>query len=335
MRSKIMTMKLELKNKRGVHSLAVSPDGKWLAVGNLGNMKGEPCLSIWDTGSWECVAEAETDVNRHITSISFNQHSDTLAYVIATGNSTIRFFDLKMMKVKRGGIKADVTTSVCYARSKDLLLVTGQVAKVLDADNEAVWTYDGYKAGKAINKQEAALLKDFINPEEEDVGYTKEPAAAVFCNDDTAVMITGNLDRKFSVFDIQTGKLTEQFPGGVFQAASMATDPAEKYVYLIARIPDASLLWSRKKMKKVLPELLNENFDGLPSVGFHPSSKFFATGSHGGDVSFRDIKEGKFLFDKNLHKGTVYAIAFTKDGKLLISGGKDGQVLLTDITKYL
>jgi len=326
-------MKLELKNKRSVGSLAVSPDGKWLAVGNLGNMKGEPCLTIWDTGSWECVAEVETDVNIHITSVSFNQHSDTLAYVIATGN-TIHFFDLKTMKVKKGSVKADISSTVCYARSKDLLLVTGPAVRVLDADNKVVWTYDDYKAGKTISKKEAAQLKDFLNPEEEDVDFTKAPAAAVFCNEDNAVMITGNLDNKFSVFDIQTGKLTAQFPGGVLQASHMTTDPAEKYVYLIAAIPDANLLYSQKKMKPLLPELLNADFGSLPSVGFHPSSKYFATGSNGGDVSLRDIKEGSFLFDKALHKGKVYAIAFTKDGKLLISGAKDGQVILTDIAKY-
>lgn len=326
-------MKLELKNKRSVGSLAVSPDGKWLAVGNLGNMKGEPCLTIWDTSSWNCVAEAETEVNIHITSVSFNQHSDTLAYVIATAH-TIRFFDLKTMKVKKAAVKADVTASVCYARSKDLLLVTGPVVKALDADNKVIWTYDDYKAGKTINKKEAAQLKDFLNPVEDDVDFTKAPAAAVFCNQDTAVMVTGNLNNKFSVFDIHSGKLTEQFPGGVLQATQMITDPAEKYVYLISAIPDANLLYSQKKMKKLLPELLNEDFGSLPSVGFHPSSKYFATGSMGGDVSLRDLKEGGFLFDKALHKGKVYAIAFTRDGKLLVSGGKDGQVILTDIAKY-
>jgi WD40 repeat protein len=309
-------MKLDnLKNKEAVISLAVSPDGKWLAAGQMGD--DMPTLTVWDTTNWKCVAGIESE---HIFSVSFNRHSDTLAY--AAGNDTIGIFDLKKMEAARS-IPAPKARSVCYARHKDLLLVAGEIITVLDQDDKVVFTYDEYKGFEHTDKSS------------DGASYNNLPAVAVFCKEDDSVMITGNNDNQFSVYDLSTGKRTEQLPGGAIQADDMITDKAEKYVFLIARIPYANLVWKLDNMERVLPQYLNEEYNGSSAVSFHPSSRFFVTGNQVGQVAFRDISDGKFLLQEVLHKGEVNALAFSADGKLLISGGNDGIVCLTDISSLI
>lgn len=309
-------MKLDnLENKEAVISLAVSPDGKWLAAGQIGD--DVPTLTIWDTGNWTCVAGIES---AHIFSVSFNRQSDTLAY--AAGNDTIGVFDLKTMKAERS-IPAAKVRSVCYARHKDLLLIAGEIITVLDQDDKVIFTYEEYKGFEHTDQST------------EGGSYNNLPAVAVFCKDDNSVMITGNNNKQFSLYDLSTGKRTEQLPGGAIQADEMITDKAEKYVFLIARIPYANLIWKLDTLERVLPQYLNEEYSGSSSVSFHPSSRFFVTGNKVGQVSFRDLSDGKFLLQEVLHKGEVNALAFSADGKLLISGGNDGIVCLTDISSFI
>jgi WD40 repeat protein len=302
-------MKLTLKSTEQITNLAVSPDGKWLAVSQLWG-EGTPGLTIWDTSSWECVAEVDAGVTVHVFSASFNQHNNLLAY--ATSEGTVRIFDMTDSAVKQT-IDIPEAISVSYAKSKDLLLAVGDVITVLDKDNKVVFTYDDYQA-------------DFIE---------KQPPVAAFYKDDTSVIITGINDDKLSVYDLQSGQLTNQFPGGVTQARYMTTDQQEKYLFVIARIPDANFLWKQETMERVLPEFLGEVSYGASSVSLHPSAKFFATGGMNGNVAFRSIATGEFLMRKDLHAGRACALAFSKDGKLLISAGDDGQVYVTDISGFI
>jgi WD40 repeat protein len=308
-------MKLNPKNKEAVISLAVSPDGKWLAAGQIDNDEAKPCLTIWDTASWKCVAESTED---HVFSLSFNRQSNMLAY--ALGNDTVGFFNLKTMKTERSIPFTQVRT-VCYARHKDLLLVSGEVIKVLDQDNKEIFTYEDYKG--------------FQHTDTSNASYRNLPAVAVFCKEDSSVMISGNNENQFSVYDLHSHERTAQFPGAALQADYMITDKAEKYVFLIARIPYADLLWKLETMERVLPQYLNDEFSGSSSVSFHPSSRFFATGNQVGAIALRDISDGKFLLQQTLHKGEVNTLTFSTDGKLLISGGNDGIICLTDISSLI
>src|SRR6186713_936735 len=113
---------LPLTNDRPVISLAASPDGKWLAVGQTG--RNEITLTIWDTETWGCAASVEGD---GVCSLSFNRHSDTLAYT--DGQYGINMFDLKTMSTG-DFLSVDRPRKISYARSKDLLLVCGQAVTV-------------------------------------------------------------------------------------------------------------------------------------------------------------------------------------------------------------
>jgi WD40 repeat protein len=269
-----------------------------------------------------------------ILSLSFNRHSDTLAYL--TAEDYIRFFDVKEMSLQRE-FPFNRPHAVRYAAHKDLLLVIGEEVSVLDKDDIEVWNYTRYKAYKHTEGLDPELFKDYYKMPDwiETASYGNLPVAAAFFKDDSSIILTGNNENKFSVYDLKSGKRKEQYPGGVIQAGYLEIDKSEKYLFVIGRLPYADLLWELPEMKRLLPQYLNEDFEGSSSFSFHPSSRFFAIGGIGGKVILRSISTGEFLMEKDLHDDEVKALQFSADGKLLISGGADGKVFITDISEYL
>lgn len=327
-------MELNFRNKEAVLCLAISPDGKWLAVGQIVDEDRNPSLSIWKTDTWECVAEEEAGVVSSILSLSFNKDSDTLAYLI--GEDVIRFFDIKDMFVQRE-IPFSKPHSVRYASHKDLLLVTGEEVSVFDKDDVEIWNYNDYKSGEHTEGLPPELFVDYYKMPDwiTTASYGNLPVAAAFYKNDSSVIITGHNDNKFAVYDLQSGERQEQYPGGVIQAQYMEIDRSGKYMFVIGRLPYADLLWELPDMRRLLPQYLNEDYEGSSCFCFHPSGRFFASGGIGGKISFISIATGKYLFQKDVHDGEVNALQFSGDGKLLISGGDDGKVFMTDITQYL
>ncbi|SHN32784.1 WD40 repeat domain-containing protein [Chitinophaga sp. CF418] len=327
-------MELTFKNKEAVLSMAVSPDGKWLAVGKIVDADRNPSLTIWDTNTWECVAEEEAGNVSSIVSLSFNRHSSTLAYL--TAEDHIRFFDLKDMYLTRE-MAWDKPYKVRYGAHEDLLMVTGRDLSILDKDDIEVFNYSDYKGYEHTEGLSPELFRDYygMSDQLEKVSYGNKPVVAAFLQEDSAVIITGNNEDKFSVYDIKSGKRKEQYPGGIIQAGYMETDKAEKYLLVIGLLPYADLMWELPEMKRVLSENMNEEFPGSSAFRFHPSSRLFAFGGSGGKVFLRSIETGEFLMEKDIHKREVRALGFSADGKMLISGSADGRVVLTDITEYL
>lgn len=299
-------MELKFKNKADVLSMAVSPDGKWLAVGKIVDAGHNPSLTIWNTATWECVVEEEGGCVSSILSVSFDRHSNRLAYV--TSEDFIRFFDLKHMFLQKE-LSYDRPHIVRYALHKDLLLVIGKDVAVLDKDDVMLWN----------------MIPDWVK-----TGYfTDFPLGAVFYEEDSAVILTGNNDNKYSVYDIKSGKRKKQYPGGVKEATCLEIDKSGKYLFTLGRQLYEELLWELPDMKRLLPELA-----GYSSFCFHPSSRFFAVGS-AGTVFLMSISKGDILMEKDIQREGISALQFSADGKLLISGGTDGRVIITDISKYL
>jgi WD40 repeat protein len=65
------------------------------------------------------------------------------------------------------------------------------------------------------------------------------------------------------------------------------------------------------------------------AVAFHPSGKWLAVGERDG-VALHDVVTGRVVKRWTGHRGLVRALAFTPDGRRLISGGTDASLLVWD-----
>jgi WD40 repeat protein len=63
--------------------------------------------------------------------------------------------------------------------------------------------------------------------------------------------------------------------------------------------------------------------DGLMSLAFSPDGRYLATGSENGRVRLLDIRSGRVVTDLEGHRHVVVALAFTPDGARLVSASID------------
>ncbi len=88
--------------------------------------------------------------------------------------------------------------------------------------------------------------------------------------------------------------------------------------------------------------LIYDATDGLPprelplpresgwAVAYHPGGKWLAVGERDG-VALHDVATGKVVHRFTGHRGIVRQMAFTPDGKRLLSGGDDASVIVWDL----
>src|SRR5438034_639051 len=77
---------------------------------------------------------------------------------------------------------------------------------------------------------------------------------------------------------------------------------------------DGSIRFWNPKDGKTIKELPKAHAGGVGMVAFSPSGQFLASGGGDKGVKLWDVKEAKELKVLGTHKGSVYSVAFNKDG---------------------
>jgi WD40 repeat protein len=75
--------------------------------------------------------------------------------------------------------------------------------------------------------------------------------------------------------------------------------------------------------------------DGFFCLSFHPTSKYLALGNWTGVVRIIQLSNGELIASEAVHKGRVYRLAFTPDGKQLISGDEYGTIFIWNLEELL
>ena len=68
-------------------------------------------------------------------------------------------------------------------------------------------------------------------------------------------------------------------------------------------------------------------------TNFHPGGQHVGFGLWSGFLEIINIETGSYALDQNAppHKGRVWDVAFSADGKRMFSGGDDGVVLIWEL----
>lgn len=66
-------------------------------------------------------------------------------------------------------------------------------------------------------------------------------------------------------------------------------------------------------------------------LAFHPEARLLATATSAGYVRVYDVASGSVRHRLQPHKGDVWAVAFSPDGKTLVSGGRDATLQFLDV----
>jgi WD40 repeat protein len=294
-----------------ITAVAVSPDGKWLAV------SGYREILLWQYGGE--LAARLAGLSDRIHTILFSPDGKTLA---AVGGSPARFgevqiWDLATRKQKHSvlvsadtlfgaSFSPDGSRIVCGAADKSVRLfdvATGKEIRKMDHHEDwsfgAIFGVDG-KRLVSVSRDRAAKLTDastgaFI----ENVNLLKDPLTAIVRHPKKDWVLIGGEERV-------------------------------PYLYMMDRPRAMRIADDSTLIRKFEPQ------DGpILALAYSPDAKYIAVGSAVGDVRIYEAETGVAVAKCSGHRGGIYTLQFYTDSQHLITAGFDGVVRIYDLSGKL
>jgi eukaryotic-like serine/threonine-protein kinase len=331
---------------RDCRSLAISPDGRWLATGSHGNNDAQ----VWSVRDGARVAPLAID---GLVAVLFSPDGKWLM----TQNSPCRLWPVGSWRDPRqlGGrglcfspngrlvaiqdaskvirlVEIETSSTLAQLESPDLCEVRSASFNpdmsrlvVTPSDGTAVHIWDL----RAIGRQLAALGLDWELPanSNEDGASTPGPLS---------VVMTGEFSEMGGASSLLKGRTV--LLGHSNQINKMAYSP-DGTVLATASEDRTLRLWDTATGK--VRSLLKAHSSMLNCVAFSPDGKILASGSGHwnnrrvpGELRLWDATSGELITDLRGHGGPIYSLAFTRDGTTLASGSGDGVVKLWDTGKF-
>jgi WD40 repeat protein len=142
---------------------------------------------------------------------------------------------------------------------------------------------------------------------------------------DGKTLITGTRDRKVRIWDAATGKLLRTVAEQEGVTRRFALSPDGRTLATAGKVGEAVRLWDTATGTGIRA-LQGEK---VADLAFSPDGKKLA-GGNAKAIRVWDVSTGKVLLDLKGHMDWVLTVAFSPDGKALVSGGVDGTVRFWD-----
>jgi len=296
---------ITLRGHRGwVDCAAISPDGKRIVSGG----QTDHSIKVWDMATGRelvTIPEAHEDMVR---CVSFSPDGKRLV-------SGSRDRTIKVWNAETG---ADVKTMhsddyiECASISPDGKRIfsaggEGQTIRVWDAETgETVKTFTGHMGG---------IWSLALSP-------------------DGKQLASGSWDGTIKVWDVESGTEAITLCGHEGQLYNVAFSPDGKRIASAGQEDHTIKIWDIATGKELIT--IPKAHDGLGliySVAFSPDNRHICSGSWDETIKVWDSATGQNVLTLPGHEGWVLSVAFSPDGKQIVSaGGADGTVKVWDVT---
>jgi WD40 repeat protein len=288
----------------GVTSIAISPDGQFLASSSL-----DQTIKIRNIRTKEII-HTLTGHSGYVYSVAISSDGQTL--VSGSADKTIKVWNLQtreLLRTLRGHL-GDVY-SVAISRN-GRILVSGSQDKTIKVWNlqtgELVRTLIGIKEGLDEGVRNVAISPD---------GHT---------------LISSNI-YDINVWNLDTGELRRTFGGHIEAVRAIAISSNGET--LASGSPDGTTkLWNLQtgELLNTFPHgsrLPNGSFSGgVYAVALSPDGQTLFSGSGTGENSLKlwNRRTGELIRTLKGHSNTIFAIAMSPDGQTIYSSSLDGTI---------
>jgi len=134
------------------------------------------------------------------------------------------------------------------------------------------------------------------------------------------------------LYDLQEERIINRLLANFDYPREIVFDPAGKYIFVLDYWTQGMFIWKQDTYIRHEDTLFNERWRGINCIDFDPKNpRNVVMGMNSSIVKVVDIEDPKEIFKDEMHKGRVYNVSFTPDGKKLISSGEDGQIIVRNV----
>ncbi len=300
-----------------IEALAYSPDGKYIATNDGGN-KAPPELRVWEVSTGRVVFQNVTRGSVHMTSLAFSPKGDVLA---AAHWNTITLWDLKTNKPRRTlpNYQAAPSGSLAFSTDGTKLACAGQ-------DNSIrVWDLVNQKELLNIH----VGVKGTHPPSVRDVSFSPDLRLAAI-GDGSANVIR--------LWDLSTGKEWKNIHRNGVGLLNVTFSPDGRTLLEASEGGRKMFLWE-VATGQLRRSMLLSSFPHW-DVAFSPDGRLLAIPQDSKGMNVEDKSPSFWVLDLASnrppakltgHDGQINMLKFSRDSRLLASGGSDTTVLLWDI----
>jgi WD40 repeat protein len=302
-----------VEKKVGVHSVAVSRDGKRIVGGHE-----DGTIKIWDADTGQ---EVRT-IHEHKTSVNSVAFSPDAKQIVSGGSDTsVRVFNVETgQEIWTVGRKNEIRgpiLGVAWSLDGKRIVSTnqtpyrkvpgGRAAPVLD-ETLNVWD--------AATGEKKATLK----------GITRSVLGVAFSPDGKRIVGCGGADH-VQVWDANTGAETLKLKGRAATVQRVAFSADGKRI--VGGGNDDSLqVWDADTGEEVLTF---KRQGGVRSVAFSPNGKHIVVGGGAEMLTVHNAATGEKTHTLKGHTGLVNSVAVMPDGRRIVSGSTDNTVKVWDL----
>ncbi|MDY0017449.1 MAG: caspase family protein [Candidatus Delongbacteria bacterium] len=151
-------------------------------------------------------------------------------------------------------------------------------------------------------------------------------------DNDTKAIVSGYAHLNLGVWDIQTGELLYQLEEQSGNSEAFEFIEGSKCLVSARGLVKLYDLEDRKIIKTFLPKGYEGRYKEINKIALSENKKFFLTGDTDGLITLWDIEKENEILSFKRHKDAVTSIAFSPDGKYIISSSSyDKSVALSDL----
>ena len=290
---------------RGVNSVVFTADGKTLASGSR-----DYTVKLWDVKNRREIATLRDD-NKDVKSVAFSPDGKTLVsagdILNSVSDATVKLWDVAEKRDIGAlwGYREDVSAIVFSPDGKML-------ASASEDNTVKLWTVE--------NWNDIATLKGHLHA-----------ISSVAFSPNGETLASASWDDTIKLWDVESGREIDTLTGRRKDVKSVAFSPDGNI--LASGSEDGTIfLWNLSEFD--ISPIVQDNSDAAPQPPNSDISPVVQDNSDAAPQPLRQVPLSRALPENAItqldYNSPVYAVAFSPDGKLLVSGVSDNTVQLWD-----